>query len=476
MKITFDSITKKYGELLANDSVSVSIESGTIHAIIGENGAGKSTLVKMLSGQVTPDSGSILVDDLSIEGFSTSNAIRLGIGLLGQDPMDFANLTVMQSFSVGHRLNRSINTTKLLRQEFGTLNSKYGFNIDPKKKIHQLSIGERQQVELMRLLSNGAQLIILDEPNSGFSLEQKTKVFDALKQLTLEGCTVVLVSHKLEDVLEYSSCVSVMRKGKLLETLLLPQDPNYLVDLMFGSKYEEDKAQSNAIVEMKDLIARVQQQENMIELSLTKSMMVGVVGLQGSGVDRFLGNMFFNKNFSLMSDGNRIDKSNFGYVPTDRLERGLFPELSILDHHALSLSVDNGVIDWTQTRAMCEDLIQNYGIIGTPDTKAAELSGGNQQRLMLSMLRNDIAVAMLEHPTRGLDIQSADYIWDKLSTDKSNRLLTIFSSYEVDEIWDHADYVICFHGEEIVSASSVNVITKSEIINNISGNLVNGYD
>ena len=177
-----------------------------------------------------------------------------------------------------------------------------------------------------------------------------------------------------------------------------------------------------------------------------------------------------------MSDGNRIDKSNFGYVPTDRLERGLFPELSILDHHALSLSVDNGVIDWTQTRAMCEDLIQNYGIIGTPDTKAAELSGGNQQRLMLSMLRNDIAVAMLEHPTRGLDIQSADYIWDKLSTDKSNRLLTIFSSYEVDEIWDHADYVICFHGEEIVSASSVNVITKSEIINNISGNLVNGYD
>ena len=141
MKITFDSITKRYGELIANDAVTVSIESGTIHAIIGENGAGKSTLVKMLSGQVTPDSGSIAIDDKVIKGFSTHSAIELGIGLLGQDPMDFKNLTVMQSFTVGHRLNTSMMRNGLLRQEFERLNSVYAFNIDPKKKSINCLLG-----------------------------------------------------------------------------------------------------------------------------------------------------------------------------------------------------------------------------------------------------------------------------------------------------------------------------------------------
>lgn len=472
MKITFDSITKRYGELIANDAVTVSIESGTIHAIIGENGAGKSTLVKMLSGQVTPDSGSIAIDDKVIKGFSTHSAIELGIGLLGQDPMDFKNLTVMQSFTVGHRLNTSMMRNGLLRQEFERLNSVYAFNIDPKKKIYQLSIGERQQVELMRLLSNGAKVIILDEPNSGFSLEQKSKVFDALDGLTEEGCTVILVSHKLEDVLEYASSVSIMRKGTLVDTLDLPQSPGHLVDLMFGGHQEESVLQTESMTDTQNLVAKVQQSGQTIDLNLSKGMMVGAIGLQGSGVDTFLRNMFYDKSFLLTDAEGPIDKSSFGYVPADRLERGLFPELSILDHHALSSTLGHNVIDWTQIRSMCEDLIKEYGIIGTPETKAHELSGGNQQRLMLSMMRSDINVAMLEHPTRGLDIQSADYIWDKLLNDKLSRTVTLFSSYDVDEIWNYSDYVLCFHGEDIVASCSINSISKTDIINNIAGNVI----
>ncbi len=472
MKITFDSITKRYGEVIANNAVTLDIESGSVHAIIGENGAGKSTLVKMLSGQITPDSGYIRVDDRVIQGFSTQNAIELGIGLLGQDPMDFRNLTVMQSFTVGHRLSSKSKSNRVLREDFENLNSKYTFNIDYKKKIHQLSVGERQQVELMRLLSNGAKVIILDEPNSGFSTEQKNKVFAALTELTYQGCTVVLVSHKLEDVLEYASSVTVMRKGVLIDTLLLPQEPSRLVDLMFGENQEKQIPQSDAKTSEGDIVVNVKDSDGVMEFPLTKGMMVGTIGLQGSGVDRFLRDMFFNKSFSVSTGNKLIAKSTFGYVPTDRLEKGLFPELTILDHHALSHSMNEGVIEWDRTRIMCEDLIKEYGIIGTPNTRARELSGGNQQRLMLSMLRDDIDVAMLEHPTRGLDLQSADYIWDKLNKDKTARILTMFSSYDIDEILAHADFVICFHGEEIVLSGHINSLSRSDIVNSISGNLV----
>jgi len=346
MKITFDSITKRYGEVIANNAVTLDIESGSVHAIIGENGAGKSTLVKMLSGQITPDSGYIRVDDRVIQGFSTQNAIELGIGLLGQDPMDFRNLTVMQSFTVGHRLSSKSKSNRVLREDFENLNSKYTFNIDSKKKIHQLSVGERQQVELMRLLSNGAKVIILDEPNSGFSTEQKNKVFAALTELTYQGCTVVLVSHKLEDVLEYASSVTVMRKGVLIDTLLLPQEPSRLVDLMFGENQEKQITQSDAKTSEGDIVVNVKDSDGVMEFPLTKGMMVGTIGLQGSGVDRFLRDMFFNKSFSVSTGNKLIAKSTFGYVPTDRLEKGLFPELTILDHHALSHSMNEGVIEW----------------------------------------------------------------------------------------------------------------------------------
>lgn len=476
MKISFNSISKTYGAVVANDSVNINIESGTIHAIIGENGAGKSTLVKMLSGQVVPDKGSISINGEVVKGFSVQNAINLGIGLLGQDPMDFQNLTVMDCFSVGHRLNGKIRNKRLLKEEFDRLNVIYGFGIQPKKKIHQLSIGERQQLELMRLLSNGAQVIILDEPNSGFSLEQKSKVFRALTQLTEEGCTVVLVSHKLEDVMEHASSVSIMRKGRVIDTLDLPQEPKQLVKLMFGETTEEYVSHTNTALNVGNLHLFFDQMGRKKELNLTNGIMVGIAGLQGSGIDKFLKKMFYEKSFSLISDGKTISKSGFGYVPADRLERGLFPELTILEHHALSFSSDHNVIDWSNILDMCRGLIEEYGIIGNPETKANELSGGNQQRLMLSMLKNNIDVAMLEHPTRGLDLQSADYIWDKLVTHKTDRVLTMYSSYDVDEICSYSDYVVCFHGEEIVSASFMKDITKTDIINNISGNLRENND
>jgi simple sugar transport system ATP-binding protein len=475
MKIRFESITKTYGDVIANNNVSFTIESGSIHAIIGENGAGKSTLVKMLAGQITPENGSIYVDDHVVTEYSSKFSINLGIGLLGQDPMDFSNLTVLESFAVGHRGYTKFGGMSGIRKELNDFNLRYGFDIDIDRVINQLSIGERQQLELMRLLSNGARVIVLDEPNSGLSLEQKETVFIALKSLTTEGYTVILVSHKLEDVIDHASSVSIMRSGKLIDTLEMPQQPETLIALMFGQQTEGYNPpltfnSSGSIIN----IENVPNIDSSL-MKLNSEEIVGVAGLQGSYVDNFMRDLFFEKENLFVLDGNVINKKLISYVPADRLEKGLFPDLNIIEHYALSLFRNTRILDWRDMNLVASKLITEYGIKGTPISLARELSGGNQQRLMLSMLSEDMDIVLLEQPTRGLDLASAEFIWDKLIACKTNRSLTMFSSYDVDEIYEYSDHILCFYGHDLLLSCKKRDITKDKLIHTMSGDAQN-YD
>ena len=235
MKIQFENITKTFGNLVANNSVSFQIESGSIHAVIGENGAGKSTLVKILAGLISPDSGKLFVNDKLVELGNVKESQGIGIGILGQDPWDFSNLTIIESFMVGSNKNSIFMDYQKLKVAVSEYCENYGLEIDVDTLVKNLSVGERQQIELFRLLFNGAKVIILDEPTSAFSLDQKKMVFDTLKRLAENGCSIVLVSHKIDEVLEICSAATVMRGGKVVETLNLPVPSKKLIDLMFGS-------------------------------------------------------------------------------------------------------------------------------------------------------------------------------------------------------------------------------------------------
>ena len=205
MKIQFENITKTFGNLVANDSVSFHIESGTIHAVIGENGAGKSTLVKILAGLLSPDSGKLYVDDKLVQLGTVKESQSVGIGILGQEPWDFANLTIIESFMVGSNKNSRFMDYKKIRIAVSEYCKDYGLEIDVNTQVKNLSVGERQQIELFRLLFNGAKVIILDEPTSAFSLDQKEMVFDTLKRLAENGYSIVLVSHKIDEILQICS-------------------------------------------------------------------------------------------------------------------------------------------------------------------------------------------------------------------------------------------------------------------------------
>tara|TARA_B100001146_G_scaffold185315_1_gene168552 strand:+ start:221 stop:1675 length:1455 start_codon:yes stop_codon:yes gene_type:complete len=478
MKIQFENITKTFGSVVANDLVSFQIESGTIHAIIGENGAGKSTLVKILAGLITPDSGEMYVNDKIVELGSVSESQAVGIGILGQDPWDFANLTVIESFMVGSKHNTPFMDYQKLRRTVGDYCKNYGLRINVDTHVKNLSIGERQQIELFRLLFNGAQVIILDEPTSAFSLDQKKLVFDTLKGLAANGYSIVLVSHKIDEVLEICARATVMRGGKVVDTLNLPVPYSKLIDLMFGvnndSSFNKNRNMpSNRFLNISS-IARGDKRHNGFK-DVPEGCILGIAGLQGSGADGFVKSIFDTDAYkiSITRETEKKDfldnRRNVTYLPADRLEKGLFSDLSVLEHFALAKSHGNSLIDWSQVKNEALSLVQEFGIKGETDSKASHLSGGNQQRLMLSLIDKDTEILLMEQPTRGLDVLSAKFVWDKLVESKKDKVLTVFSSHDIDEICMYSDYIICFHGDDISGYGSNLELSRLEVMNLISG-------
>jgi len=478
MKIQFENITKTFGTVVANDLVSFQIESGTIHAIIGENGAGKSTLVKILAGLIAPESGDMYVNDKMVKLGSVSESQDVGIGILGQEPWDFANLTIIESFMVGSNHNTLFMDYQKLRRTIGDYCKNYGLKINVDSQVKNLSVGERQQIELFRLLFNGAQIIILDEPTSAFSLDQKKMVFDTLKRLAANGYSIVLVSHKIDEVLEICSRATVMSGGKVVDTLDLPVPSQKLIDLMFGVNNDSSSntnwnVPSNQFLNISS-VAHGDKHHNEFK-DVPEGCILGIAGLQGSGADGFVKSIFdpeaYKVSITKATGGNDFldNRRKITYLPSDRLEKGLFSDLSVLEHFALVKSNMNSLIDWSQVKEDALFLVQEFGIKGEMDSNASHLSGGNQQRLMLSLIDKATQILLMEQPTRGLDVLSAKFVWDKLVESKKDKVLTVFSSHDIDEICMYSDYIICFHGDDISGYGSNLELSRQDVMNLISG-------
>ncbi len=234
MDIELRNIHKFYGSVHANRGIDLRVQGGTIHGILGENGAGKSTLMKILAGAVPKSDGDILLDGRPVAFSHPAEASRLGIGMLYQDPLDFPPLTVLENFMVG-RPGHPGKTVRHWADTLAALCRAFGFSLDPKAPLETLTLGERQQLELLRLLSLGSRLLILDEPTTGISPVQKELLFRALRRLADEGKTVLLVSHKLEDVENLCTRVTVLRQGRVSGSLEAPFDARDILSLMFGS-------------------------------------------------------------------------------------------------------------------------------------------------------------------------------------------------------------------------------------------------
>jgi simple sugar transport system ATP-binding protein len=480
MRIELQEIRKWFGDVQANDGVSVTVEPATIHGLLGENGAGKTTLMKILAGYLIPDSGSVVVDGRAVDFGSPAKAIATGIGMLHQDPMDFPPLSVLDNFLLGRHegvlLDRSRARRKLLQ-----LATRFGFTLDPDAPVHTLTVGERQQLEILRLLSLGVKLVILDEPTTGISAPQKMKLFETLQRLVEEeGKSVIFVSHKLAEIEELCSQVTILRRGHVAGHVMMPCPADRLVELMFGQCLTPSSRESiklgQPVLALDNLsVSSYRLSVSGVSLEVEAGEVIGLAGLEGSGqrlLLRACAGLERPSAGRILLDGQDMTGQGFhrhrhagvAYLPAGRLEEGLIPGLTLLEHCVLASRQERAfVIDWTDAQAHTHRIIDSFHIIGSTDSLVESLSGGNQQRTLLALLPHLLRLMLLEHPTRGLDVESAIWVWDQLLERRRQGTAILFTSADLDEIMEHSDRILVFSGGVMSEAIHASEISCEEL-------------
>jgi general nucleoside transport system ATP-binding protein len=470
MDVEFQHISKSFGSVKALTDVSLTAHSGTIHGLIGENGAGKSTLMKILTGYQSKSSGKILIDGCDVKLNNPKQASRHGIGMLYQEPMDFTPLTVLENFSLGSP-NQS---RKKLRIALQILTVRFGFHLDPDRRVELLTVGERQQIELLRLIHCKTQILILDEPTTGISPAQKEALFPALKQLATDGMSILLVSHKLEEVATLCNEVTVLRHGRVTHHTMAPFHFSELLTAMFGSVPErQDKEaareKESPVLVLQDVAAAGERQGlHHCNITVAEGEVIGLAGLDGAGQSTFLrlaagltipeqGKVqLFGIKLPRNKKASRIAQNlKTSFIPADRLEEALFAAISLSDHFSLKGKQSSFWRSKKRARTQAEDAIATFSIKGDANNTAEDLSGGNQQRLLLALLNPQSRLILLENPTRGLDIRSGQWVWQYLRNELNPKTAILFSSPELDEILHYSDRILVFHDGEIVLDSAV---------------------
>ena len=479
--IVLNDIHKHYGRVRANDGISLTLEPGRIYALVGENGAGKSTLMRVLAGHTRPTSGALDMNGESLPYLTPALARQHGVGMLYQDPLDFPAMPVWENFQLGapHRSKR----------EVVDILGEISFRLDacflPDEPVASLTVGERQLLELLRLLDLGATTLILDEPTTGITPEQKQNLFDLLMTLAREeNHTIILVTHKLSEALEMADAIFVMRQGRLEVTLTPPYDEKALVHHMFGEAAEGEVAPLPGIeaaptprLRMADtLFAGPKYSMGPMNFAALPGECIGLAGLDGSGQELFLrglcgldrmpgGGLALDGTEFRSNDFKTLRRAGVQFVPADRLQLALFPALNLMEHITLAFPDKRQGLD----RFYDEQCVREFNLRAHPDTRASELSGGNQQRLLLSLIPDDTALLLMEHPTRGLDAGSARQVWNHLKARCADGATLIYFSPDLEEVLEHSHRVIVFYDRAIAA-----VVEREQATMEVVGALMAG--
>jgi simple sugar transport system ATP-binding protein len=487
MHVELQDIRKYFGPVKANDGINLTFEEGKIYGILGENGAGKSTLMKILSGFQPPDSGAVLLDGEKSRFTSPREALEAGIGMLYQEPLDLPPFSIIDNYILGKDSKVRPDYRQAVN-ELNQLNRRYGFEVDLEERIDSLSLGERQQLELVRLLSGGAQILILDEPTTGISAEQKEVLFASMRTLSRdERKTLILVSHKLPEVQELCDHAFVLRKGKLVGESEIPCPNERLVEMMFGQVPPRSERPAIELgepaLQVIDLrVDTYQVSISGIALEVKKGEIIGFAGLEGSGQDLLLkacAGLLDVDAGQILLEGEDISelsyharqKAGVAYVAAGRLEEGLIAGVSLTEHMVLAAPEHTFMIKWEEALQRTMERIEHFQVVGKPDSTVDQLSGGNQQRFLFAMLNSPLKLILMIHPTRGLDVRSTNYIWEQLYARRKEGTSIIFISADLDEIIERSDRIAVFSGGEMLKVVDVHNTSVDELGHLIGGQL-----
>ncbi len=479
--IDLRGISKSFGAVQANHNVNLIVPEGTIHGIVGENGAGKSTLMSILYGFYEADKGEIYVSGDKTRIRNSADAIRAGIGMVHQHFMLVENFTVLENVMLGAESGAMLaKSVTRAAAELARLEQEFGLHVDKDALISDLPVGQLQRVEILKALYRGAKILILDEPTGVLTPQEADQLFAILRALKSQGTTVVIITHKLREIMDLTDNVSIMRQGQIVANRVTSEtSQEELAELMVGRKVRMhiDKAPvklGETLVDVQDLtvkdhygVARLDR----VSLQIRAGEIVGVAGVSGNGQSELLevlsGMMAPTSGAAVVNgyrltpdrpaDPESIRQNQVAHVPEDRIKRGLVrqfaaTETSILGYHKLSRY--NGMIfkRAKQIEDHCHQVMENFDVRpSNPQLKSANFSGGNQQKLILAReMETNPKVLMIGQPTRGVDIGAIEFIHTQIVAMRDGGSAVLLVSGELEELMGLADRIIVMFEGRIV--------------------------
>ncbi|WP_458119623.1 ABC transporter ATP-binding protein [Paenibacillus sp. Z6-24] len=476
--VELKQITKRFPGIVANDSISLKLHKGEIHALLGENGAGKSTLMNIVFGLYQPDEGSIEVNGKPVIIDGPNKAIELGIGMVHQHFKLVQPFTVTENIILGSepRKGAQINYRKAT-EEIRKLSEQYGLRVDPNAKIHDISVGMQQRVEILKTLYRGADILIFDEPTAVLTPQEISELMEIMQRLIQEGKSIILITHKLKEIMHIADTVTIIRRGKVIDTVKKTETtPQELAEKMVGRnvsfKVDKKPAEPGEVVmQMQNILSKNKDGMavlNELNLQVRAGEILGIAGVDGNGQTELIealtglrhvegGKVTLHGKDITNLTPRKVTESGVAHIPEDRHKHGLVLDFSVSENMVLETYYKapynkNGFLQYDEVDKKATRLVEAFDV-RTPSihTMARSLSGGNQQKAIIAReIDKNPELLVAAQPTRGLDVGAIEFVQKQLIAQRDQGKAVLLISFELDEIMNVSDRIAVIYEGQIV--------------------------
>ena len=477
MRVELKGVTKRFGSFTANDQISLVVEPGQIHCLLGENGAGKSTLMNVLFGLLHADGGEIVIDGTPVKFANSGDAVRHGIGMVHQHFMLVPVFTVAENVVLGFEPTKSFNRLdyKTADAQIHELSEKFGLQVDPRAVVENLPIGLQQRVEILKALSHDAELLILDEPTAVLTPQEIDALMEIMRSLARDGKSILFITHKLKEVRAVADVITIIRQGRVIDSVPPSETENQLAALMVGREVnltvnKESTELGEPVLEIRDVVVRDDRGlavVNGVTLDVHAGEIVALAGVQGNGQTELAeaisglrpiesGTITLRGRDITNHSPRAILDAGLGHVPEDRQRDGLVLSMSVADNLVLNTPrrapfASRGTRNLKAVSVNATDLVQRFDIRTTGiDATAGSLSGGNQQKVIVAReLSRPLTCLLASQPTRGLDVGSIEYVHRQIVNERNQGMGVFIISSELDEVVALGDRIAVMHAGKI---------------------------
>lgn len=489
--IEMKEITKKFGDFVANDHINLTVRKGEIHALLGENGAGKSTLMNMLAGLLEPTGGEIVINGQTVAIDSPSKSAHLGIGMVHQHFMLVEAFTVAENIILGKETAKGgVLDLKQAIKDIEELSQRYGLAVDPNAKIDDISVGAQQRVEILKTLYRGADILIFDEPTAVLTPSEIHELMEIMKNLVKEGKSIILITHKLDEIRAVADRVTVIRRGKSIQTVdVAGATSQELAEMMVGHSVSFTTAKKAAqpkeiVLSIKNIVVNenrgVPAVKN-LSLDVRAGEIVGIAGIDGNGQSELVqaitglrkvksGSITIKDQEVTKYSTRKITELSVGHVPEDRHRDGLVLDMTMAENMALQTYYKEpmskkGILNFSYMNEYARKLMKEFDVRGAGEFVLARgFSGGNQQKAIIAReIDRDPDLLVVSQPTRGLDVGAIEYIHKRLIQERDKGKAVLVVSFELDEILNLSDRIAVIHDGKIQGIVDPATTNKQEL-------------